>query len=425
MDFPKKLIEDRRGNFGILTALLMPVILAAVGSAIDLSNALMAKTAIQSAADAAALGVLNERSDYIQAALNSGADVRLPAAEIDAENIFKANLQSQGVTNVSLNVEIDKVKTKFTSRVRFSADVPTYFMHMFGFPIVTVSGVAFADSESAKPYDFYLLLDNSPSMGIGAGPQEIRKLESRLGCAFTCHQVGGDPKLDTYTAAKQQKISIRIDIVAKALSDMIEYAKKSSYAQQYRMALYTFGKAAKDAKLTNIREMTYKLSDVSDAAANIKLMSIDYFGEKNHWLTDFDKILSDTKDIVLSNNSPREKIVLIISDGMNDSGKPAMKCKNRLVPGSGFNACWQPIDPLYCAAIKASGAQIAVLYTTFFPLNDENYRTYIAPWQPNLGKKLSECASEGLFFEVSTPTGIDDAMKALFSKVVRSTLLTH
>ena len=48
--------------------------------------------------------------------------------------------------------------------------------------------------------DFYILLDNTPSMGVGATPTDVSKLEAKTGCAFACHQM--DQSTNNYTIAK-------------------------------------------------------------------------------------------------------------------------------------------------------------------------------------------------------------------------------
>jgi hypothetical protein len=43
--------------------------------------------------------------------------------------------------------------------------------------------------------DFYLLLDNSPSMGVGATPADVAKMVNNTpdACAFACHDTSPDP----------------------------------------------------------------------------------------------------------------------------------------------------------------------------------------------------------------------------------------
>ena len=71
------------------------------------------------------------------------------------------------------------------------------------------------------------------------------------------------------------------------------------------------------------------------------------------------------------------------------------------------------------------GVLVAVLYTTYLPLPTNSwYKTWIAPFQSDIGKNMEKCASPGLFFEVSPTQGIQEAMIALFKKVLGKARLT-
>lgn len=420
----------KEGNFGLLAAFFFPVVLLAGGISIDLFIALNAKHHLQGAADAAALGALGSQTEGIVDALTNQKTGELTTSGKTAESLFLGNLGS------SLQQQLTAYKGTvrregglITSEVTFSAAVPTTVLGVFNYRKIDVSGIAAAKFAPEKFYDFHILLDNSPSMGIGTTPADISSLETSTGCAFSCHNLDArQPKnlynSNTYQTARNSGISVRIDVVSSALSRLIERASKKNYENQYRMALYSFGETAAGAGLTLVEPMTSKLNKVSDAAAQIQLMSVAYFNEQNHWLSDFDRIFTDLADAVKKQDAgDHQKVALIISDGMNDSGKSATDCKYRRFDGK---TCWQPADPTFCQKMKDAGAKVAVLYTTFFPLpSDGNYRTYIQPWQPDIASTLSECASPGLFFEVGVNTGIDEALNALFSQITNTSHLTH
>ncbi|WP_204325651.1 hypothetical protein, partial [Stenotrophomonas maltophilia] len=66
-----------------------------------------------------------------------------------------------------------------------------------------------------------------------------------------------------------------------------------------------------------------------------------------------------------------------------------------------------------CTAIKNRGIRIAVLYTTYLPLTTNSwYNTWIKPFQSEIPARMQDCASPGLYFEVSPTQGIADAMAA-------------
>ena len=59
---PRRILSDRQGNFGILTALIMVPLLGCAGMAIDFTNALRIRSQLMDAADSAALWALTEQS---------------------------------------------------------------------------------------------------------------------------------------------------------------------------------------------------------------------------------------------------------------------------------------------------------------------------------------------------------------------------
>ena len=419
----RRMMACAAGNFGLMTALLFPVVLLAGGIAVDFSMALAVKADMEEAANSAVLGALNNRSKGIVDALTNDRSGRLPTSELDAGKLFLGNLGSAHQPLLTdYHAEVRREDSMIKSELFFKAAVPTSFLGMFDIKKIDITGVAKAEFAPEAFYDFHILLDNSPSMGIGTTAADIRALEAAPGiqCAFACHNL----QSNTYKIARDKGISVRIDVVALALSRMIERAAQKNYENQYRMALYSFGARAAVAKLTEVTAMTDKLAKVSEAAANVKLMSVDYFGENSHWLSDFDTILSDLAVAVQKQPvGRRQKVALIISDGMNDSAKSAAKCKYQRFDGK---TCWQPADPIFCEKVKTAGAKVAILYTTFFPIpRDDNYRKYIAPWQPNISSTLRDCASPGLFFEISASEGIDDALNALFIKITNTQYLSE
>jgi hypothetical protein len=91
----------------------------------------------------------------------------------------------------------------------------------------------------------------------------------------------------------------------------------------------------------------------------------------------------------------------------------------------GSNRIIETIDPSQCQTLKSRGVKIAVLYTTYLPLPTNSfYNANVAPWSDTIGPSMASCASPGLYFEVSPTQGVDDAMNALFLKVVATARLS-
>lgn len=109
-----------------------------------------------------------------------------------------------------------------------------------------------------------------------------------------------------------------------------------------------------------------------------------------------------------------EKILFFVSDGVGDAYKPST-CTKKTTSGR----CQEPIDTTQCEVLKNKGYRIAVLYTTYLPLpTNDWYKKWISPFQSEIPTRMQSCASPGLYFEVSPSQGIEDAMNALFLKIV-------
>ncbi|WP_075291598.1 TadE/TadG family type IV pilus assembly protein [Pararhizobium arenae] len=423
--------KDRSGNFGMLTAIMLVPIFGTVGLALDYGTALMSKTQLQDAADAAALAAISEKSAGVQKALEMTGDGEVAVGAEYAKQFFAA--QSAGYSDLVLNSVDAKVVKKdniLTASVELEATLYTTFSRIIGQKQIKMHVRSTAEYQTQTFSDFYLLLDNTPSMGVGATPSDVAKMVASTSdkCAFACHIVksGVEDKKSYYNLAKSLGVSTRINVVAQATASLRDTAQESRRsANQYRMAVYTFGEKAEDTKLLEVVSLTSDLADAKKNAGKIELMSIPYQGYDNDQQTNFDRALTQiptkigTPGTGLTSASP-EKILYFVSDGVGDSYKPST-CTKKTTGGR----CQEPIDISYCTALKNKGYKIAVLYTTYLPLPTNNwYNTWIAPFQSQIGSNMEACASSGLYFEVSPTEGITEAMEALFKKIITSPRLT-
>ncbi|PDT12648.1 hypothetical protein CO670_28260 [Rhizobium sp. J15] len=424
---PPGFISDRSGNFGIMTALLMLPLLGAAGMAVDFAHALSLRTQLYAAADAAAVGSIAEKSGAVAAAMTMSGNGTISLGKTDARNIFMSQMSGELTDiQVDLGIDVTKAANKLNSQVSFTATVPTTFMRVLGRDSITISGTATAEYQTASFMDFYILLDNTPSMGVGATANDVSTMEKNTSdsCAFACHETQN--KNNYYNLAKKLGVSMRIDVVRQATKELTQTAKATRVStNQFQMGVYTFGTKAEDAKLTTISDPTDNLDQVRTYTDAVDLMTIPYQGYNNDQQTSFDNALTQMNDIITnpgdgSTSTTRQKILFFVSDGVGDSEKPK-GCTKRLTG----KRCQEPIDTSFCKPLKDKGIRIAVLYTTYLPLPKNSwYNTWISPFQSQIPTKMQECASPGLYFEVTPTEGIADAMKALFLKVIRAPRIT-
>ncbi len=436
------LLSDRSGNFGMMTALLLIPIIGVAGLAVDVTNALTVKSKLQGAGDAAALAAIAGSSPGMQAAFAMQGDGTIPIAQADAKAFFRGQLQNvTGYTIDAIDASILKSGKTITSVVTYQASVPTYLSQVLGRNIVKVAGRATATYDVATYRSFYLLLDNTPSMGVAATPSDIQKMVNATSdqCAFACHigytdqygNVSNEDPNDYYHLARSKNVNatIRIDVVAEATQQLLQNAMqdRGNNTSLYRMGVYTFGQDATNPQLYEVVAPTTDLATAATTAKNnVKLMTIPYQGYNNDQITSFDSAiaqLGSKMGFAGDGNSPAtpQKILFMVSDGVGDSSKPTTCTK----PLAGSTRCQEPIDTRACDALKKQGYTVAILYTTYLPLPTNGwYNDWISPFQTEIGTRMKACASPGLYFEVSPTQGISDAMTALFKKIVAMPRLT-
>lgn len=439
----KNIWRDKSGNFAILSALLIIPIVGSAGVALDVVRAMSVKSDLQMAADSAALAVVAESSASAEAARRMASNGVISVGKEEAEAFFHSNQRGNPEYRLlALDVQVKKNGTVIESSVSFKASLNTTLSRVLGKDFLTVSGSATAKYETETYTDFYLLLDNSPSMGVGATPADVATMKVALGCEFACHLSlpdgssnpnssyfrlrNKDPKARGYINA-----TTRIDVVAKATASLMDTAEDTrKRPDQYRIAVYTFGKTAEDAFFNkDLPEIVSRTSDLQGAKKKVKeieLMSVPDHHYKSDQHTNFDRALTriipkmGTSGNGASSATP-EKILFFVSDGVADAAKAACT-KKKIWNGR----CQEPIDTKLCDNLKKQGFRIAVLYTTYLPLPDNpHYKNWIAPFETEIGPRMQACASPGLFFEVSPSQGISEAMSALFKKAISSPRLTN
>jgi hypothetical protein len=422
--------RDKSGNIAVIFMLTLLPLLSAVGSAVDYSRANAIRSKLQSAADAATVGSVSRTAPGFIAAGAMTGDGPIPVGVSDATKLFDGNMD--GTTGYTLNGAtpvMTKTAGVITSTINFSADVPTVFMGVIGKSKMTVTGQSTATANMPLYVDFYLLLDNSPSMGVGATPGDVATMVANTpdSCAFACHDLNNSNNY--YNRAKALGVTTRIDVLRSATQSLMDTAAQTqTYSSQFRMAIYDFGAAASSAGLRALFSLSSTLSSAKTAAGNIDLMTVNGQNENNDQDTGFTSIMPAINGVIgapgAGTSDAPLKYLFFVSDGVADEYNPGSCIKTTTSSGR----CQSPINPALCTTIKGRGIKIAVLYTTYLALpTNAWYNTWILPFNtgpygpsPNsqIAQNMQSCASPGLYFEVSPTQGISAAMNALFQKAV-------
>ena len=317
---PIRLVADRRGNVAMMYALILPVLMFGTGFAIDYTHAMQVQTKLDAAADAAVLAALTP------------AMMQQPnaTAQTAATNLFTAmaNAQSSlvvGDTAVTVNVCNPSTLCGPGQRVvtvSYTAANQNIFASVLGYSALQITGSSTANASAAPNIDFYLLLDNSPSMALPATQAGINSMlalttpnqasdTGNTGCAFACHQAStgnsdtaGNPywnpsntsqvctgapgngknvgcvQMDNYQLAKSNNITLRIDELNSAVTTLMATAQATSNSSPqvpppaYRFAAYSLD-STYAIGLTKLMSLTSNYgTGWSTASPNFQLMEM-------------------------------------------------------------------------------------------------------------------------------------------------------
>jgi Flp pilus assembly protein TadG len=437
MHIIRRLILDKSGNFGVLTALLALPLVAAAGATIDYSYAMNLRASLAGAADAAALAVISEGSTGQAAAVATNNEGRVTVAENLSRDIFISNVANYlTLAEGDVDTEVKKSGDTVSSSITFTARAQTMFLHLVGVTHLPITGTAKASLALEKPIyaDYHFLLDNSPSMGIGAKQKDIDALVAAVkaakggsGCAFACHEVhsnGKAKKNSNYDIARANDITLRIDELRHAVLETLDRASAIHHgaSDRARFSAFAFGKNVLNGqyKIQPLASLTSDIASFRKSVEMVSLMETFNSGHNKDALTSIDNALTQVGDTIklpggdgTSTNS-REQIVLMVTDGVGNSLKP--KDCTGVRDGNTPDRCFEPVDLTYCEALKKRGIKIAVMYTTYYAINDFLYNQYVKKFADQIGQTLKQCASLSLYAEVTIKEDMSAIMQKLFEK---------
>ena len=453
--------RDRKANVAVITALTMVPIIFLLGMTLDFSQALRKKEQLDAAADAAAIAA-------VRPAMLMQSDT---VAQATANAIFMsvANSIPGLVSTPTPTITVTDVGLGRTVSVSYNAaslnNFPKVLANSTSWPL---NGSSTAKAAAAPNMNFYFLLDDSPSMGIGATLTDINNLitatapskqpaSSSQNCGFACHETNishdGGTK-DNLTIARNNNVTLRIDLVTNAVNQLLNtwtncpqsgisggvmQCMSALNNTTYKAALYTF-----DTGLNTLATLTTPTS-AGTQVSNIALMSVLYqncvtsSSCNTDYGTNIAGSLSSLNSIMpnpgLGSNStgdtPQE-VVFLVTDGVED--KISSTCPNATFASN--SRCQQPLDTTMCTTIKNRGIKIAILYTEYLQLinlgpsqniTDSWYMSWVNPYDGptsatgQIAQNLQACASPGFFSDVTTGGDISKALTDLFIKVASST----
>jgi Flp pilus assembly protein TadG len=404
----RRLLHDRSGTVAATFALAIIPAMCLVGVGIDYAKSAQRQQQLNALADSAALAAVTP-------AVMAQGDAQSIAAAQSMFNSQAAAIPGLIYDPANLSVTVTDAGMTRTVAVSYTATSQTMFASLIGQPSILLSGASQATTMVPPNIDFYLLLDNSPSMAVAATTAGINTMVANTPdqCAFACHESDTSPN-DYYGLARQLGVTLRIDNLATATQNLVATAQttENSISATYRMAIYTFNYG-----FDTIASLTSNLAYAQTLASNIGIYEVPAQNWNNDEITNYDNAMSSINAVMPNPGSgtgtdkPQE-VLFFVTDGVEDENVNGARQQSLM-------------DPSWCTIIKNRGIRIAVLYTTYLPLPTNSwYNTYIGPFQPQIGPTLQSCASPGLYFEVNTNQDISSALNTLFATAVQTAYLS-
>jgi Flp pilus assembly protein TadG len=445
---------SEQANVAVIFAIMLFPTVYLLGMTLDYTQAQRRQSQLDAAADAAAIAAVTP----------SMMAQSTTVAQTTATNIFNAtaNAIAGGLTgNPALTVNVGNVGLVRTATVTYTANSSNAFPTLLGAPVWPIKGSATASASGAPNINFYLLLDDSPSMGIAATSTDITNMTNATAnqpsgsknCAFACHEKNpqsdsgaNSSTKDNLSIARSNSVTLRIDLVAQATASLMSTAK-STEAQQnntYKAAIYTFDYGFNTVYAPSGLPSADLTTAASQAASNISLLQVDHqncvlsgCSITTDYGTDIANALASVNALMpapgggsnQTGDTPQE-VVFLVTDGVEDKMVTlSSSCSGTPIANGSKYRCQQPLNTANCTTIKNRGIRIAVLYTEYLPITGSSagwYNSYIATFNSpssstgQIAQNLQSCASPGLFYDVQSGGDITAALKQLFLKVVET-----
>lgn len=220
----RRILGDRSGNFAMMTAILMPVLIGAGGLAIDITNAALSRQQLQEASDAAALATATALADgTIETAAASDFAKDFVAGQManfigdtsalrDGTSATATKTTSGNATSYNVSVS-----SSYSMQLSGLAQVIGYRTTNIGAASTTQSG----HSETQGSVSMYLALDKSGSMGDDTATTNVENPTESY--TYTCEEHYNDKgKLTTKCTGTRTNYYTKIEALKLAAGKLFQ-----------------------------------------------------------------------------------------------------------------------------------------------------------------------------------------------------------
>ena len=315
------LLRNKDGNFAMMAALLLPVLIGAGSLAIDTSNALSMKVRLQNAADSAALATTSQLAEE---------KIVESEAVAYATNFF--NVQVSGDTDsfsgfsatptVTLSKSGTGKKTVWKVDVAVVGSQETSALARFAYKEtidVTINSTSESARDGSNPLSMMLVLDRSGSMDWASG-RTTTETRTKYCTRWEYSHYHGWQK-ETYKCGTETvEVDVpKIEVLKEAVADLTAHIEESDPTNEYAR----MGAVAYNSQTTNSdkQSISWDKSDVTDFANSLNATGGTNSEYAMKW--GYEQVTSSTEiNAHYSKNGSKvpSTFIVFMTDGENSTG---------------------------------------------------------------------------------------------------------
>ncbi len=356
---------DEAGSMLPLMAVLLVLMVASAGMALDFGYLIRARERFDAALDNATLAATTNIQQAMLRCGSNCAAVTTAQSEAQAKGltIFNANIGSaKNVTSNAFSLTATVSGNSVSTTSSYRATFRPFLMQVIGIREVPFSRTVSVRAASKKYIEVTLVVDTSGSMAIGADESAQQSLRNTIGCAFACHdgvaiKVGPKKYADAYAYAKAQGITLRYDAINQGiLALMSEFDALDPDESYIKASIWSFdSKFTENQSMTTSRTQLRKRLPTAPSTSGVK----DGGTMFNEGIASVIAAVGKGGDGSSASNPV--KLVIIASDGAQDPGRYA-------VWDSSLNYLVDAFAMDFCNSLQKQNVLVGVIHTPYIPM---------------------------------------------------------
>jgi von Willebrand factor type A domain. len=305
-------MKDQSGNFGMVTAIILPVLIGAGGMSLDFSSALTVKWQMEAAADAGALAAASSLGEK---------KVSIEEARKLAQSYVSVQAASMGLSRDDYKTDIDIKEIKagasskqFEVTVDVAASMPTTLSQILGVDKIPIDARSTASSSTTdqSSMSMYLVLDRSGSM-MASVTSSVKS--TTKGCDY--YYLNAQQTAMYVKANYKPCYYQRMEVLKTAVTNLMQSLEKADPDRKFIRT----GAAAYSSDMFKPTDLAWGTTGVqnyvSDMFAEGGTSSTNAFAEAVSSLT---KLAENTAHMTKNGIEPK-KYLIFMTDGENNATK--------------------------------------------------------------------------------------------------------